>query len=247
MNYLRHYDALVQRANTRTLDGYVERHHITPRCMGGGDEPGNIAALTPEEHFVAHQLLVKIYPGNKKLVYAVWAMTHGSRRSNKKYGWLKRKRSEAQLGTTHTDETKKKISLAAKGRRLSERAKEILHQSRRGSRNSDEHNRKVSAALSGKKKSEEHVAAIRESRKNIVYTPELREKLAANRGKKLNDNQRAALLLANKGRPLRPEHAAKLRVPKGPQVLTMCPHCSKSGGISLMKRWHFDNCKVATP
>jgi hypothetical protein len=22
-----------------------------------------------------------------------------------------------------------------------------------------------------------------------------------------------------------------------------CPHCGKSGGISAMKRWHFDNCR----
>lgn len=22
-----------------------------------------------------------------------------------------------------------------------------------------------------------------------------------------------------------------------------CPHCNKTGGNSIMKRWHFDNCK----
>ena len=27
------------------------------------------------------------------------------------------------------------------------------------------------------------------------------------------------------------------------QDIVQCPRCSKSGGIRLMKRWHFDNCK----
>ena len=25
-----------------------------------------------------------------------------------------------------------------------------------------------------------------------------------------------------------------------------CPHCGKTGGIAIMKRWHFGNCKVLT-
>ena len=25
--------------------------------------------------------------------------------------------------------------------------------------------------------------------------------------------------------------------------IVMCPHCDKEGGITSMKRWHFDNCK----
>lgn len=28
------------------------------------------------------------------------------------------------------------------------------------------------------------------------------------------------------------------------QKIVCCPHCSKEGGISNMKRWHFDNCKL---
>ena len=23
----------------------------------------------------------------------------------------------------------------------------------------------------------------------------------------------------------------------------ICPHCNKEGGIAIMKRWHFENCK----
>lgn len=30
----------------------------------------------------------------------------------------------------------------------------------------------------------------------------------------------------------------------GPQNRVQCPHCNKDGGISLMKRYHLDNCKL---
>lgn len=94
--YFKYYSRIISRAKNRELiDCYVERHHIIPRCMGGNDSPDNIVSLTPEEHFVCHQLLIKMYPDNPKLVYAANMMTVGNKNvhriNNKKYGWLKRK------------------------------------------------------------------------------------------------------------------------------------------------------------
>jgi hypothetical protein len=94
MDYKKHYDLLIKRAKTRQLTGYVERHHIVPRCIGGLDDRSNLVELTPEEHYVAHQLLVKIYPDIDGLVYAVSKMTVSSKtvlRNNKLYGWVRRK------------------------------------------------------------------------------------------------------------------------------------------------------------
>jgi hypothetical protein len=94
MNYKKHYDLLIERARTRQLTGYFERHHIVPRCIGGTDKKSNLVELTPEEHYVAHQLLVKMYPENDSLVYAANKMTVSSKtvkRNNKRYGWLKRR------------------------------------------------------------------------------------------------------------------------------------------------------------
>lgn len=95
MDYKRHYNLLIERAKNRSTDGYVERHHIIPRCLGGNDDTKNIVNLTPEEHYVAHQLLVKIYPTNERLIYAANMMTVDSsttkRSNNKRYGWLKQK------------------------------------------------------------------------------------------------------------------------------------------------------------
>lgn len=94
MDYQRHYNLLIEKAQQRTTDLYTERHHIVPRCLGGTDDKDNLVALTPEEHYVAHQLLVKMYPENASLVYAANKMTVSSKwapRNNKLYGWLKRK------------------------------------------------------------------------------------------------------------------------------------------------------------
>lgn len=96
MNHKKIYDAIIDRAKERVLVEYSERHHIIPRCMGGNDEDTNLVDLTPEEHFLCHVLLVKIYPECTKLIYAVNMMCRGhkGKRSRKMYGWLKRKFSE---------------------------------------------------------------------------------------------------------------------------------------------------------
>jgi hypothetical protein len=96
MNYKKHYDLLMEKSKNRVLEGYVERHHIIPRCLGGSDDSENLAMLTPEEHFLAHQLLVKIYPKSSPLIKAALLMTtHNTPRrvNNKLFGWLRRRAS----------------------------------------------------------------------------------------------------------------------------------------------------------
>lgn len=94
MNYKKHYDSLIDRGRNRNLEGYKETHHILPRCLGGTGDPDNLVDLTAEEHYVAHQLLIKLYPNNTELVWAAHQMTkhpNGKRNNNKLYGWLRRK------------------------------------------------------------------------------------------------------------------------------------------------------------
>jgi len=132
MNYQLHYDRLMQRGRERSLprEIYVERHHIVPRCMGGTDESANLVELTAEEHYIAHQLLVKIYPDNALLWCAVAMMTASAKttiRNNKMYGWIRQGLSKAtsklrkewyknnphpkgMLGKRHSDEARAKIS-----------------------------------------------------------------------------------------------------------------------------------------
>ena len=93
MNYKKHYDLLIDRGRNRNLEGYKETHHVLPRCLGGTDDPDNLVDLTAEEHFLAHQLLVKIYPQNKNLIYACHRMAYSKNgpMTNKMYGWLRKR------------------------------------------------------------------------------------------------------------------------------------------------------------
>lgn len=94
MNYEKIYNQLVERAFTREKLDYYETHHIIPKCMNGTDEPENLVELTPEEHYLAHQLLVKMYPDQPRLAYATNMMTV-NRTNNKLYGWVRRRMSAA--------------------------------------------------------------------------------------------------------------------------------------------------------
>lgn len=126
MNYQKIHDDIINRAKDRAVDGYTESHHITPKCMGGSDDRTNLVDLTAREHFVIHQLLVKIYPKHKGIIYAARTMTLGPRRMNNRlYEWLKIKfanaLSEEMKGNTlskfrRSEATKKKMSDAQKKR-----------------------------------------------------------------------------------------------------------------------------------
>lgn len=95
MNYKAHYKKLIEKSKDRIYSGYTESHHILPRCLGGSNDVSNLVDLTPEEHYVAHQLLIRIYPNEPKLVYAAIIMC-ANRRGNKVYGWLRKRLSAAQ-------------------------------------------------------------------------------------------------------------------------------------------------------
>ena len=84
MNYQKIYTNLIDRAVSRISEGYVEKHHIVPRCLGGTDTKENIVNLYPEEHYLAHLLLCKVNKGNQKLLYAAMNMTTGSMINNGK-------------------------------------------------------------------------------------------------------------------------------------------------------------------
>ena len=101
MNYQKIYDRLIKNAQSREIEGYFERHHIVPRCMGGSDDKQNIVKLTAREHFIAHLLLFKIHPTNLKLVKAIMMMCVGhvdERRkiNNRLYERLRLSFSQAQ-------------------------------------------------------------------------------------------------------------------------------------------------------
>ena len=99
MNYKKQYANLIKKAKRReSPEGYSEKHHIRPRSMGGKDTKKNLVKLTAREHFVAHILLVKMYPKQYSLIKAVNMMcmvgNKQLRTNNRMYGWLREKFSK---------------------------------------------------------------------------------------------------------------------------------------------------------
>lgn len=215
MNYTACYQRLIDRAQARTLTGYKERHHIIPRCIGGDNSSDNLVDLTAEEHFVAHQLLVKIYPESRSLVHAVLLMSKRAT-GNKAFGWLRRRKAEAMRGNLLRSGTKlssehiQKLVAINKGRKQPRDAVERTAAAHRGKTLSKETREKISAARTGKPLSEEHKNKVSMSllgnKRTLGYkaSEETRKKMSAARlGVKrgpMSPETKAKISAANKGK-----------------------------------------------
>ena len=150
MNYTAIYQRLIERARNRVVESYTESHHILPKCMGGNDDISNLVSLTPEEHFLAHQLLVKMHQDNDSLARAANMMTIspiGKRNNNKRFGWLKRRASEALRRYRHSDESREKIRLSNLGRTPSDETKRKISETSKKRITTEETKEKLRIAI----------------------------------------------------------------------------------------------------
>ena len=89
IDYYKDYNQLVEQCLVRGLNKsnvpfYTEKHHIYPKCLGGGNVDSNYVLFSPLEHITAHILLYRSYPDNLKLLRACSAeiyMTKGDAES----------------------------------------------------------------------------------------------------------------------------------------------------------------------
>ena len=104
MNYSNHYRTLMLRAIDRETHGYVERHHVIPKCLGG--EHGPQVYLYPEEHYVAHQLLMR----QSRLGKPSPLLGHKLSKATKRKMSLAKAGNSWNVGRKHTPRTKLKMS-----------------------------------------------------------------------------------------------------------------------------------------
>ena len=174
MNYQAIYNSLIERGKHRTLEGYSEKHHIIPRCMGGNNDSENLVKLTAREHFIAHRLLVKIHPEIHGLKNAVWRMCNGNN-SRRNYG------STSRVYEFVKTERSKRLSLLLKGKPTNRFP-------------SAETRAKMSAKRKGKKRPPEATKGIKNSRLGKPMSEEAKAKLSEfNKGKKLSEETKAKM------------------------------------------------------
>lgn len=86
MNYLKIYNQIIEKRKYKIPEGYIEKHHIIPRSLGGTNRISNLVRLTAREHFICHLLLVKIYEKElyawKKMINAIMMMKGNPCKSN---------------------------------------------------------------------------------------------------------------------------------------------------------------------
>ena len=163
MDYQRIYSQIIERAKIRQIQGYKEKHHAIPKCLGGSNDKENIVELTAREHFLCHRLLVEIYPKNEKLKYSLWLMATGKRRwktaesyciSSRTYESVKlefsklMKTKKTNLGKTFSKETKLKQSLSHLGKKDSEETKKKKSQIKLGHVKDNEWKKNLSESAS---------------------------------------------------------------------------------------------------
>jgi len=77
------YYSIINRGLSRTISGYIEKHHIIPKSMGGSDDATNIVHLTAREHFICHLLLVKMTTGKDQFRMACAARMMSTKQDNR--------------------------------------------------------------------------------------------------------------------------------------------------------------------
>jgi hypothetical protein len=223
--YTHIYYSIIERAKSRTITGYTENHHIIPRSLGGTNNKDNLVALTGREHFIVHWLLPKMLEGDAKR-----SMSHGLRMMMGKNPTTQNGRYI--LKSRMYELVKKTANEASKGRECLPETREKIRQGNlKRAPATLELKNKLSAAQTLRQ------ANLRAEGKT-QYTAEGRASIAKhNKERVWTDEAKAKLRQHNLGKPN--------TVQKGiPQVQITCPHCGLTGGNSVMKRWHMDNCKT---
>ena len=241
--YQRWYQNITDRARMQNIQGYVERHHVIPRSLGGSDEPANLVNLTAREHFICHWLLVKITTGkdHHKMLNALRIMRaekNGQQRYNTKitarvYENIKQEYAKLQsktfkgkgngfYGKHHTPEAKAAISKKNKGKKPTEQ--QIANQK---------------LAITGRKRkpfSEEHRTNMSKSKQGEgngmygkIHSDETRSKQSA----KAIGRKQSQETIQKKADAIRGTKREK----------KLCVHCNTMIAVNGYVRWHGANCR----
>lgn len=181
------YFNIVNKARSRQIFEYTEKHHILPKSLGGDNSAENLVELTAREHFICHWLLLKITDGNdkRKMSYALRRMMSGNKYqqrygSSKAYENLRKQINKISYGRKHTVEQKQKISQALKGRTFTQPHKDNLSRSKKGKPKPSHIADKLRTLRKGKHNSQEHKDKCSQALKGRKHTNEAKQKMSKN-------------------------------------------------------------------
>ncbi len=248
MNYFRIYNEIIKSSINRELDCYTENHHIIPRCMGGSDDNDNIAILTAKEHFLAHWLLAKYYK-TRDLIFAWNCMCmnkSGDRYTSKSFSYAReswaKNMSEINKGVKFSKERIKKLSDSHIGQNAWNKGIKTGP--------SNAYILRVEEYLKNPIKCKCCGELIPYKKRNVNRLYCSNTCSHKHNGEALKKARSAAGYAPNSGsfkKGMRVSNETAKKISKSLTGIKRptgeCPHCGKVGAMSLLKRWHFDNCK----
>jgi hypothetical protein len=169
-HFYNRYVSFIQHYKENPKEGFCEKHHIVPKCLGGTDSTDNLILVPARVHFLLHLLLYKSFPDKRNLAHAFAMMSVNNKYQNRKissklYEMSKIARSNALKGVPRTEQVKQKLRVCKKNKQNYKKPK------------SKQHALNISKSLTGKKKTPEHI-------KNLILSNEINYK---KRTEKLNE------------------------------------------------------------
>ncbi len=219
MDYQKLYNQIIKRANSQNRNRknyYYESHHIQPKCMGGNNDKINLVLLTAKEHFICHKLLCKIYPNEKKLAHAYWAMCN-QKKEGRTY----------KVSSRDYEEAKYLHSKIMKKFKHSEETIQIIRNTHKDKPKSKEHRAKQSKIMTGRTYSKEiNKSKGRSGNENGFY------------GKKHTEETKQKNRYAHTGNITSVETKLKLSIANLSRPKIKCKKCGREigGGIGNFKK-----------
>jgi hypothetical protein len=156
--YMKIINTSITEKRVKSNEQYYEKHHILPKSCGGKNNKDNLVLLTAKEHFIAHKLLVEMYPEKSnewfKMSTAInffLGQDNKTHFSPEEYEKTRLNHVEAIKNWANRPETKANTSKVHKGRKKS--PEEIQHITE--SQNRPETKLAKSNSLKGKKRTKE--------------------------------------------------------------------------------------------
>lgn len=182
------------RKEAKLLVGYVEKHHIIPKSLGGNDSIDNTVFLTAREHFICHRLLSKMTTGiaRHKMTLASSIMTFGPTNNryvpNSRTFEIIKLQASASLSyltkgkPKHTEKSKAILSQKALGRpskqKGTRRSDAIREQISKSISKTYKNGRAPNTGMKGKKLSNATKQKIKTSRSGYRHSDETKTKIS---------------------------------------------------------------------
>jgi len=194
--YTKIYYSIINHANIEPRSGYVEKHHIIPKSLGGSNRKENLVVLTAREHFVCHLLLTKMVSAchRRSMAWALHRMTFSQSENNirpftsAQFEQARIRFSKTITGTKQKEETKKKIGIGNSGpcseRKLA--ALKKLHEANRNKKRTAESIEKQKASMTESEKVKAHLAKLVALHTGSKHSEETKQRRSASLRKHFN-------------------------------------------------------------